>query len=125
VHYLREVRKHAGLMPAGPVQAAAVVALGDDAHVEVQRERYLRRLTALRDLLHTLGYDAELPAGAFYLWVAAPNGDAWDAARDLATRAGIVCSPGEFYGPSSTGWFRLAAVQPDERIALAASRVAG
>ncbi|HZZ95717.1 MAG TPA: aminotransferase class I/II-fold pyridoxal phosphate-dependent enzyme [Jatrophihabitantaceae bacterium] len=125
VHYLREVRKHAGFMPAGPVQAAAIVALGDDAHVEVQRERYLRRLTTLRDLVHTLGYDAELPAGAFYLWVAAPHGDAWAAARDLATRAGIVCSPGEFYGPSSTGWFRLAAVQPDERIALAASRVAG
>ena len=40
VHYLREVRKHAGLMPPGPVQAAAIVALGDDAHVEVQRERY-------------------------------------------------------------------------------------
>ncbi len=77
VHYLREVRKHAGLMPAGPVQAAAVVALGDDAHVEVQRERYLRRLTTLRDLLHALGYAAELPDGAFYLWVAAPDGDAW------------------------------------------------
>jgi succinyldiaminopimelate transaminase len=122
VHYLREVRKHAGLMPSGPVQAAAVVALGDNAHVEVQRERYLRRLSTLRDLLRTLGYGADLPAGAFYLWVAAPDGDAWAAARDLATRAGIVCSPGEFYGPSGAGWFRLAAVQPDERIALAAAR---
>lgn len=123
VHYLREVRKHAGLMPAGPVQAAAVVALGDDAHVEVQRERYLRRLTVLRELMHALGYDARLPAGAFYLWVPAPGGDAWAAARDLAKRAGIVCSPGDFYGAASAGWFRLAAVQPDERIALAVSRV--
>jgi succinyldiaminopimelate transaminase len=123
VHYLREVRKHAGLMPSGPVQAAAVVALGDDLHVEVQRERYLRRLTTLRDLLRRLGYDADLPAGAFYLWIAAPDGDAWTAARDLATRVGIVSSPGEFYGPSAAGWFRLAAVQPDERIALAAARV--
>ena len=123
VHYLREVRKHAGCMPAGPVQAAAVVALGDDAHVEVQRERYLRRLTRLRDIMTTMGYSAELPAGAFYLWVEAPDGDAWTAARDLATRAGIVCSPGEFYGAASGNWLRLAAVQPDERIALAAARV--
>ena len=53
----------------------------------------------------------------------APGGDAWAAARELAERAGIVCSPGEFYGPESTGWLRLAAVQPDERIALAAARV--
>ena len=58
VHYLREVRKHAGLMPPGPVQAAAVVALGDDAHVEAQRERYLRRLVRLREILA----DCRLPA---------------------------------------------------------------
>jgi succinyldiaminopimelate transaminase len=125
VHYLREVRKHAGLMPAGPVQAAAVVALGDDAHVEVQRERYLRRMTALSRLLVALGYDTVLPRGAFYLWVPAPDGDAWAAARDIADRVGIVVSPGEFYGPWSTGWFRVAAVQPDERITLAASRLGG
>ncbi len=122
VHYLREVRKHAGFMPPGPVQAAAVIALADDAHVEVQRERYLRRLGQLRDLLQQLGYPALLPAGAFYLWVAAPAGDAWAAARDLAKRAGIVVSPGEFYGAASAGFFRVAAVQPDERIALAADR---
>jgi succinyldiaminopimelate transaminase len=125
VHYLSETRKHAGLMPAGPVQAAAILALGDDAHVEVQRERYLRRMTALSRLLTALGYDAPLPRGAFYLWVRAPDDDAWAAARDIADRVGIVVSPGEFYGTSSAGWFRVAAVQPDERITLAASRLAG
>jgi len=125
VHYLREVRKHAGLMPPGPVQAAAVVALGDDAHVETQRQRYLNRMTKLRDVLVELGYSAELPAGAFYLWVPAPDGDAWAAARDLAERVGIVVSPGEFYGPRSTSWFRVAAVQPDDRVALVARRARG
>jgi succinyldiaminopimelate transaminase len=123
VHYLREVRKHAGLMPPGPVQAAAVIALGDDAHVDAQRGRYLNRMTRLRAVLAACGYAGQLPAGAFYLWAPAPDGDAWAAARDLAARAGIVVSPGEFYGPASTGWFRVAAVQPDERIELAASRV--
>ena len=38
VAYLRDVRRHAGLMVPGPVQAGAVVALDDDVHVEVQRE---------------------------------------------------------------------------------------
>ncbi|MDT4956656.1 MAG: hypothetical protein QOD31_455, partial [Pseudonocardiales bacterium] len=123
VHYLREVRKHAGLLAAGPVQAAAVIALGDDAHVELQRARYLGRLRRLQQLLAAAGYPVELPDGAFYLWAPAPDGDAWAAARDLAQRAGIVVSPGEFYGPESTGYFRVAAVQPDERIELAASRV--
>jgi aspartate/methionine/tyrosine aminotransferase len=123
VHYLREVRKHAGLMPPGPVQAAAVLALGDDAHVELQRARYQRRLRRLVQILAAAGYPAQLPDGAFYLWVPAPGGDAWAAARDLAAQAGIVVSPGEFYGPHGTGHFRVAAVQPDERIELAARRV--
>jgi succinyldiaminopimelate transaminase len=123
VHYLREVRKHAGLMAPGPVQAAAVLALGDDAHVEVQRTRYLARLRRLQQVLAAADYPVELPDGAFYLWAPAPGGDAWAAARDLAKRAGIVVSPGEFYGPDSTGYFRVAAVQPDARIELAATRV--
>ena len=123
VHYLREVRKHAGLMPPGPVQAAAIVALGDDEHVEVQRQRYLRRMMRLQQVLAACGYPADLPSGAFYLWVPAPTCDGWDAARDLASRAGIVVSPGDFYGGVSSGFFRVAAVQPDERIELAATRV--
>ena len=39
VHYLSEVRKHVGMLVPGPVQAAAVAALDDDAHVAEPRER--------------------------------------------------------------------------------------
>jgi aspartate/methionine/tyrosine aminotransferase len=123
VGYLREVRKHAGLMAPGPVQAAAVLALGDDEHVERQRERYLNRMRRLRDILAEAGFRATMPEGAFYLWVPAPGGDAWAAARTLAERVGNVVSPGEFYGPAGAGFFRVAAVQPDDRIELAAARV--
>jgi succinyldiaminopimelate transaminase len=123
VAYLREVRKHAGLMPAGPVQQAAIVALDDDAHVDRQRERYARRLRRLQEILLACGYPSPRPEGAFYLWVSVPGGDAWAAAHDLARRAGIVVSPGEFYGPAGTGHIRIAAVQPDEVIDLAARRV--
>ena len=122
VDYLREVRKHAGLMAPGPVQAAAVIALDDDEHVDVQRERYRRRLARLAEVLTVLGYHVPTPEGAFYLWAPAPTGDAWVAARDLAERVGMVVSPGEFYGPASTGFFRVAAVQPDDRIELVAAR---
>ena len=123
VHYLGEVRKHAGLMPAGPAQAAAVIALDDDAHVEAQRARYLRRLQRLQQVLKAAGYDAPLPGGAFYLWAPAPHGNAWEAAHDIAAKTGIVVSPGEFYGAQSAAFFRVAAVAPDERIELAAGRI--
>jgi len=125
VRYLSEVRKHAGFMVPGPVQAAAVVALDDDEHVELQRERYRRRLELLRAALAEAGVDCPPPAGTFYLWVPAPGGDAWGLARWLARTAGAVVSPGEFYGEAGAGHVRVAVVQPDDQLALVAQRLAG
>jgi succinyldiaminopimelate transaminase len=124
VDYLRELRKHAGFMVAGPIQAAAVVAFGDDTHVDEQRDRYLGRLRRLSDILRA-GLDLEvvLPDGAFYLWVPAPGGDAWGLTKRLATDAGALVSPGEFYGPAGSGHVRIAVVQPDDRIELIAQRL--
>ena len=123
VGYLREVRKHAGLMVPGPVQAAAVAAWADQSHVDAQREVYRRRLGLLMAIAESAGAPAKPPAGGFYLWVPAPGGDAWGLARRLAERAGLVASPGEFYGEVAAGHLRLAAVQPDHRLELALSRL--
>ena len=124
VHYLREVRKHQGFMIPGPAQAAGAVALGDQAHVEAQAGRYLRRMRLLVELLAGLGIEATLPQGGFYLWVAAPDGDAWGLTRHLAETLGIVVSPGEFYGPQGSGHVRIAVVAPDDRLDLVAERAA-
>jgi aspartate/methionine/tyrosine aminotransferase len=123
VGYLSEVRKHAGFMVPGPVQAAAVAAWADDGPVDVQRDRYRRRLELLAGALCDIGLDAPLPGGGFYLWVAAPGGDAWRFAEGLAERAGIVTSPGEFYGDAAPGYVRIALVQPDEALAVVAARL--
>jgi succinyldiaminopimelate transaminase len=124
VHYLREVRKHAGLMMPGPVQAASVVAFDDDAHVDTQRERYRRRLDRCIELLReAFGLEVEGPRGGFYLWVQAPGGDAWGFTRRLAEEAGALVSPGEFYGPDGATYVRLAVVQPDEQLDLVAQRL--
>ncbi|HNH37503.1 MAG TPA: aminotransferase class I/II-fold pyridoxal phosphate-dependent enzyme [Microthrixaceae bacterium] len=118
VHYLQEVRKHAGFMVPGPAQAAAVVALGDQRDVDVQRERYRMRLARMAGILERIGIAAPLPDGGFYLWVPAPEGDAWRLAQRLAAELGIVSSPGEFYGHTASGHVRLALVQPDEALDL-------
>lgn len=123
VAYLRSVRQHAGFMVPGPVQAAAVVAWDDDVHVDAQRLRYQSRLQRLQSMLAAVGIDADLPRGAFYLWAKAPGGDAWATAAMLAQRLGIVVSPGEFYGPASAGWFRVAAVAPDDRLDVVEARI--
>lgn len=124
VGYLREVRKHAGLMVPGPVQAAGAAAYGDDAHVDAQRSRYRSRLERLRTILRAgIDVDVPMPAGAFYLWAPAAGGDAWGLAKRLAADAGTLVSPGEFYGPDGAGHVRIAAVQPDDRIELVARRL--
>jgi succinyldiaminopimelate transaminase len=123
VSYLSEVRKHAGLMVPGPVQAAAVVAWADDVHVDEQRARYERRLARCRQILAAVDIDVPLPGGAFYLWAPAPEGDAWRLAHRLAEDAGVLVSPGEFYGSAGAGYVRLAMVQPDEQLELMARRL--
>ncbi len=123
VHYLSEVRKHAGFMPPGPVQAAGALAWADDGHVADQRDRYRERLEVLIGALAEIGLDAHLPGGAFYLWVAAPDGDAWSLARRLADDGGALVSPGEFYGEAGSAHVRVAAVQPLDRLRLVADRL--
>jgi succinyldiaminopimelate transaminase len=123
VRYLSEIRKHSGFMVPGPVQAAAIAAWSDQAHVDIQRERYRRRLERMAEILGVIGVDAPMPSGGFYLWAPAPDGDAWALVRHLAEQGGALVSPGEFYGPDGEGFVRVAVVQPDDRIDLVARRL--
>ena len=134
VHYLRELRRHAGFMLPGPVQLAGAIALEDDAHVAEQRERYRERLESFVATLNSVGVKATMPKGSFYIWMAVPDdgigevdgdglGSEWRFTKRIAETAGALISPGEFYGPAAHGYVRIAMVQPDERIELAATRL--
>lgn len=123
VQWLREVRQHAGFMVPGAVQRAGAAALGDQAHADAQRGRYLERLLRLREIFGALDVPAPMPEGGIYLWVPAPSGDAWGFTELLAEKAGLVVSPGEFYGRAGGHHVRVAAVAPMERIELVASRL--
>ncbi len=125
VTYLRSVRQHAGFMVAAPVQAAVAVAYNDDDHVNEQRERYRSRLTMMSEALASVGVDAPMPEGAFYLWCSKPGMDGWELAAYLAEVSALVVSPGELYGEDGANYVRIAMVQPDERLALAAKRLRG
>jgi aspartate/methionine/tyrosine aminotransferase len=122
VHYLSELRKHAGFMVPGPAQAAAVAALADQDHVDDQRARYRHRLERVGSVLADRGLEVTMPGGGFYLWVPAPGGDAWALAERLADELGVIVSPGEFYGDAHPGFVRVAVVQPDEQIDLLVER---
>ncbi|MGI9607276.1 MAG: aminotransferase class I/II-fold pyridoxal phosphate-dependent enzyme [Acidimicrobiales bacterium] len=123
VHWLQEIRKHAGMMPAGPTQAAATAALGDQTHVHDQRERYERRLRRMIEILGGMGIDTPMPDGGFYLWAPAPNGDSWALVNQLANEAGAITAPGEFYGAAGDGHVRIALVCADDDLDEIARRL--
>jgi succinyldiaminopimelate transaminase len=123
VSYLRSVRQHAGFMVAGPIQSAVAVAYRDDEHVDVQRAIYRARLELMSNALGDFGVDAPMPDGSFYLWCHKEGLDGWELAALLAEVSGLIVSPGELYGESGRAFVRIAVVQPDDSLALAASRL--
>ena len=122
VQRVLEVRKHAGLIPPAPVQAAMVAALGDEQHVAEQRERYRARRAVLATALESAGFRIDDSEAGLYLWVTRDE----PALVTIATLAeyGMLAAPGTFYEGESSQHVRFALTATDERIAAAAQRLA-
>ncbi|MFV0373802.1 succinyldiaminopimelate transaminase [Microbacterium sp.] len=114
-------RKHLGLMLPAPVQAAMTVALGDDEHVERQKERYRARRDVLLPAVAAAGFRIDHSEGGLYLW-ATRGEDAWESLGWLAER-GILAGPGHFYGTHYPNHVRFSLTATDERVREAARRL--
>jgi aspartate/methionine/tyrosine aminotransferase len=98
-----------------------VAALGDDAHVAQQKERYRQRRAQLRTALEGAGFRVDHSDAGLYLW-ATRGEDAWATVGGLADR-GILAAPGSFYGAAGARHVRVALTATDERIEVAAQRL--
>ncbi|MDR2896912.1 MAG: succinyldiaminopimelate transaminase [Propionibacteriaceae bacterium] len=115
------VRKHLGMMVPTPVQAAMVALLGDQGHVERQRQLYLDRRSRLSAALLAAGFRIDQSQAGLYLWTT--RGDSGrQAAHWLASR-GLIVAPGDFYGPRGRDHVRIALTASDERIDQACARL--
>jgi succinyldiaminopimelate transaminase len=114
-------RKHAGMIVPYPVQEAMRVALGDDAHVEAQKDLYRGRRERLVPALLDFGLEIKDSDAGLYLWSTAGE-STWDTVARLAER-GIVVGPGVFYGEAGNGYVRVALTGTDERIDAAVARL--
>ena len=115
------VRKHIGLMPPAPVQAAMVAALGNDEHVVSQRSIYWARREQLMGALLAAGFTIVDSGAGLYLWATRDE----DARATIAWLAdlGILAAPGSFYGDDPAIHVRLALTASDADIARAAGRL--
>jgi succinyldiaminopimelate transaminase len=120
---LLAVRKHAGMMVPGPVQAAMVAALDDDEHQRAQRDRYARRRGVLLEAFGTAGFTIEHSEAGLYLW--ATRGERGRDTVDWLAQRGILVAPGEFYGPRGADYVRIAMTATDDRVCVVADRLRG
>jgi len=121
---LLAIRKQAGMIMPGPVQAAMTAALEDEVHASEQRERYRHRRSVLRDAFGSAGWRVDHSEAGLYLWVTHPAHDCWSAAELLAAQGGILVAPGELYGSAGSRHVRVALTATDEQIAAVAQRLA-
>jgi succinyldiaminopimelate transaminase len=119
---LLAVRKHAGLIPPAPVQAAMIVALGDEAHVAEQRVRYRSRRDRVKAAVEAAGFRIDHSEAGLYLW-ATRGEDAWQTVASLA-ELGILVVPGTFYGDNAPQHVRIALTVSDAQVDAVVERLA-
>ena len=107
---LKLFRPTVGTAPQEFVQRAAIVAWGDEAHVEQARERYRVKRTILADAITERGLAIQGSAAGMYLWVRLPEGTTSAECAGRLLEYGIVVAPGAFLGPAGEGYIRFALV---------------
>ncbi|HLY48022.1 MAG TPA: LL-diaminopimelate aminotransferase [Solirubrobacteraceae bacterium] len=125
-HYWRlKSNIDSGLFDA--VQLAGAAALGPelDVHVRGVNELYTRRRDLVCDALADAGVSVSRPKGTIYIWAPVPEGFASAAAycEHVLERVAVVISPGDAYGPSGAGFFRISLTTPEERLLEAVERL--
>jgi LL-diaminopimelate aminotransferase len=109
------------------VQFAGAAALAPELDAEVAKMNalYQRRRDLVCDALAQAGVEVTPPKGTIYIWAPIPPGFESSAAycEHVLEEAAVVVSPGDAYGPSGAGFFRISLTTPDERLLEAVERL--
>jgi alanine-synthesizing transaminase len=117
-----------GLFGAVQMAAAATLNRCDDFPAQVCA-KYRRRRDALVRDFGAAGWPIPSPAASMFAWAPIPDQvkhlGSLEFARRLIEEAGVCVAPGIGFGPAGEGYVRIALVEDEPRIALAAERIAG
>lgn len=108
------------------IQAMGIAALkSPESLAKGVRGVYKRRREILVGGLKKAGFAVFPSKAAFYVWVKVPQGHSSASfCALLLDKAGIVATPGNGFGASGEGYFRLTLTAPEARLALAVKRLA-
>lgn len=103
-----------------PIQQGAIAALtGPTDSVKAQCAEYQRRRDALCGGLRNIGWNVPDSKGTMFVWAPIPQNfkssmEFWNA---LVEKTGVICTPGNAFGPMGEGYVRFALVLPAEQLA--------
>jgi len=104
---LKKLRTTTGTASPEFVQAAAIAAWSDDAHARDRREVFAAKRQILKQAFGDVGMNVVASQAGLYMWVEVEDDM---ATTDRLLEAGVVVSPGRFFGAGGEGYLRLALV---------------
>jgi LL-diaminopimelate aminotransferase len=125
-HYWRlKSNIDSGLFEAVQLAGAAALAPELDAEVQAMNAIYQRRRDAVCNALAQAGVEVTPPKATIYVWAPVPEGFESSAAycEHVLEQAAVALSPGDAYGPSGEGYFRISLTTPDDRLMEAVTRL--
>jgi LL-diaminopimelate aminotransferase len=85
---------------------------------------YLENAKIIREGLTEVGFEVYGGINAPYIWLKTPNNmKSWDFFDELLNKVGIVGTPGQGFGPSGEGYFRLTAFNSKENTIKAIKKI--
>ena len=109
-----------------PVQVASAAVYDEQGWQEVMESiaAYRENARIIREGLEKAGCTVFGGVDSPYVWMKTPNGmKSWDFFDLLLTKAHVVGTPGEGFGPSGEGYFRLTAFNTKENTIEAVRRI--
>jgi LL-diaminopimelate aminotransferase len=125
IRLISDLKSHLDYGVFHPIQTAAAKALTDQSRFLAEsRAVYRKRRDALVESLREAGWNVDSPKGSMFLWAEIPEGI---SSREFSLRmleeAGVAVTPGSAFGPAGEGFVRIALVQPEDRLRLAADKI--
>ncbi len=100
------------------IQHMAIKALsGSQDNIAKQNLIYQARRDKVVKTLRGLGIQTNIPKASLYIWAHCPQGyKSAEFAEDLLEQVGVVVTPGNGYGPSGEGYFRISLTINDQML---------
>ncbi|WHX98640.1 LL-diaminopimelate aminotransferase [Neobacillus sp. DY30] len=108
-----------------PIQKAAAFALtSDQSCITKHNQIYKERMTAMLEGLKSIGVEVDPPKGSFFIWAPVPKGyTSTEFVTNVLEQTGVILTPGNAFGPSGEGFFRVSLSVPTERLNEAVNRI--